>query len=90
MPGNWELETASDLLFAASGGMIDGGVTYPLDRPMARAETSSSSQLPVTPEVTTTKTKSVEDYETDDYEDILKPQALSIETFKIEYKKLAA
>ena len=39
-PGNWTLDTSSDLLFAISGAEPVYGLAYPLDRP------ASNRQLP--------------------------------------------
>jgi hypothetical protein len=32
-PGNWTADTASDLIFAITGGVLKYSISYPLDRP---------------------------------------------------------
>jgi hypothetical protein len=47
-PGNWELNTLSDLIFAINGGEVNYSVTFPLDaapRNMTRPAWADSDQL---------------------------------------------
>jgi hypothetical protein len=88
-PGNWELDTVSDLFFAVSGGVLEVRVVYPLNPRLARAETSSAPRPETPATTTTTKTKSIS-YEGDNHQELLRCQAFSITSEKLEIQQLAA